>query len=146
MRESDYENYSNYINRLRIEDFMEQIESWQMLNFQETFFFVGFRSRSTALRNFRQFTGSTPSEYFQKKDGEAEEPPEMLSTWSDDLCEPVGAQLKSRTSTLYILIEGVTWSDTLNKILPEKRWGSRRDPWNVKHLIGWLMRTSRGAT
>ena len=77
MRESDYENYSNYINRLRIEDFMEQIESGQMLNFQETFFFVGFRSRSTALRNFRQFTGSTPSEYFQKKDGEAEEPPEM---------------------------------------------------------------------
>lgn len=77
MRESDYENYSNYINRLRIEDFMEQIESGQMLNFQETFFFVGFRSRSTALRNFRQFTGSTPSEYFQKKDGEAEDTPEM---------------------------------------------------------------------
>ena len=77
MRESDYENYSNYINRLRIEDFLQQIESGQMLNFQETFFFVGFRSRSTALRNFRQFTGSTPSEYFQKKDGEAEEPPEM---------------------------------------------------------------------
>jgi len=77
MRESDYENYSNYINRLRIEDFLQQIESGQMLNFQETFFYVGFRSRSTALRNFRQFTGSTPSEYFQKKDGEAEEPPEM---------------------------------------------------------------------
>lgn len=77
MRESDYENYSNYINRLRIEDFLQQIESGQMLNFQETFFFVGLRSRSTALRNFRQFTGSTPSEYFQKKDGEAEEHPEM---------------------------------------------------------------------
>lgn len=77
MRESDYENYSNYINRLRIEDFLQQIESGQMLNFQETFFFVGFRSRSTALRNFRQFTGSTPSEYFQKKDADTEEHPEM---------------------------------------------------------------------
>ena len=75
MRESDYENYSNYINRLRIEDFLQQIESGQMLNFQETFFFVGFRSRSTALRNFRQFTGSIPSEYFQKKDADTEEPP-----------------------------------------------------------------------
>ena len=75
MHESGYENYSNYINRLRIEDFLQQIESGQMLNFQETFFFVGFRSRSTALRNFRQFTGSIPSEYFQKKDADTEEPP-----------------------------------------------------------------------
>lgn len=70
MRESGYENYTNYINRLRIEDFMEQIESGQMSNFQETFFHVGFRSRSTALRNFRQFTGSIPSEYFHKKDAD----------------------------------------------------------------------------
>lgn len=79
MRESDYENYSNYINRLRIEDFLQQIESGQMLNFQETFFFVGFRSRSTALRNFRQFTGSTPSEYFQKKDPDTVQHPSNQS-------------------------------------------------------------------
>ena len=69
MRESGYENYTNYINRLRIEDFIQQIESGQSENFQEAFFFVGFRSRGTALRNFRQFTGMTPSEYFQKKEG-----------------------------------------------------------------------------
>lgn len=79
MRESDYENYSNYINRLRIEDFLQQIESGQMLNFQETFFFVGFRSRSTALRNFRQFTGSIPSEYFQKKDADTVQHPSNQS-------------------------------------------------------------------
>lgn len=68
MRASGYENYTNYINRLRIEDFIQQIESGQSENFQEAFFFVGFRSRGTALRNFRQFTGMTPSEYFQKKE------------------------------------------------------------------------------
>lgn len=68
MSESGYENYTSYINRLRIEDFIQQIESGQSENFQEAFFFVGFRSRGTALRNFRQFTGMTPSEYFQKKE------------------------------------------------------------------------------
>jgi len=67
MRESGYENYTNYINRLRINDFLQQIKSGESTNFQEAFFFVGFRSRSTALRNFRQFTGKTPSEYFKNK-------------------------------------------------------------------------------
>ncbi|MDD4489280.1 MAG: helix-turn-helix domain-containing protein, partial [Paludibacter sp.] len=68
MRENGYENYTNYINRLRIDDFIQQMESGESENFQEAFYFVGFRSRGTALRNFRQFTGMTPSEYFQKKD------------------------------------------------------------------------------
>ncbi|HHV86126.1 MAG TPA: AraC family transcriptional regulator [Petrimonas sp.] len=68
MRENGYENYTHYINRLRIDDFVQQIESEQSENFQEAFFAAGFRSRGTALRNFRQFAGMTPSEYFQKKD------------------------------------------------------------------------------
>ena len=68
MRESGFENYTNYINRLRIDDFILQIESGQFANFQQAFFFVGFRSRSTALRNFRQFTGMSPSDYFNKFD------------------------------------------------------------------------------
>ena len=64
MRQSGIENYTNYINRLRIEDFRNQIESGNFQNYQEAFFYVGFRSRSTALRNFRQFTGMTPSEFY----------------------------------------------------------------------------------
>ncbi len=64
--DSGYENYTNYINRLRIEDFLQLVESGQIRNFQEAFFEVGFRSRSTALRNFRQYTGTTPSEYFNR--------------------------------------------------------------------------------
>lgn len=73
MRENGYESYTNYINKLRIDDFLQQIESGQSVNFQEAFFFVGFRSRATALRNFRQFKGMSPSEYFQKKNTLVEE-------------------------------------------------------------------------
>lgn len=72
MHENGYENYTNYINRLRIDDFLHQIESGQANNFQEAFFFAGFRSRGTALRNFRQFTGTVPSEYFQKNNTKEE--------------------------------------------------------------------------
>lgn len=66
MRENGYDNYTNYINKLRIDDFLLQIESKHLDNFQDAFFFAGFRSRGTALRNFKLFTGTTPSEYFQK--------------------------------------------------------------------------------
>lgn len=67
LHEHGYENYTYYINKLRIDDFLQQIESGESENYQEAFFCVGFRSRNTALRNFRQFTGMTPSEYFLKK-------------------------------------------------------------------------------
>jgi len=66
LRESGYENYTHYINRLRIEDFIDQIQNGSWDNYKDAFFFVGFRSRGTALRNFRMFTGKTPSEYFAK--------------------------------------------------------------------------------
>lgn len=65
MHESGYENYINYINKLRIADFLRHIESGQSSNYQEAFFFVGFRSRSTALRNFKKYIGTIPSDYFK---------------------------------------------------------------------------------
>lgn len=67
IRDNGYENYTNYINKLRVEDFIKTVETEQSINFQEAFFFAGFRSRSTALRNFRQITGMTPSEFFLKR-------------------------------------------------------------------------------
>ncbi len=67
IQESGYKNYTVYINSLRINDFIQLVESNQALNFQEAFFDAGFRSRATALRNFRQITGMIPSEYFQDK-------------------------------------------------------------------------------
>ncbi|MPM15432.1 hypothetical protein SDC9_61803 [bioreactor metagenome] len=68
LREYGYGSYTNYINKLRIEDFLTQAESGNYANFQESFFIAGFRSRSTAFRNFRQYAGMTPSEYFQKRE------------------------------------------------------------------------------
>lgn len=67
IQDNGYDSYSTYINKLRIADFIAQIESGQSVNYQAAFFDVGFRSRATALRNFRQITGTTPSEYFQKE-------------------------------------------------------------------------------
>ena len=67
LRENGYDNYTNYIKKLRIDDFVQLINSEQIDSFQEAFYFVGFRSRSTALRNFQQITGITPTEFFSEK-------------------------------------------------------------------------------
>ncbi len=73
LRECGHENYNLYVYRLRTEDFIYQIESGAIKNYQDALFLAGFRSRSTALRNFRQFTGTTPTEYFRTKGIQVEE-------------------------------------------------------------------------
>jgi len=64
LRELGYTSFNNYINTLRIKDFIQRIESKESANYQNAFYDAGFRSRATALRNFKQYTGKTPSEYF----------------------------------------------------------------------------------
>lgn len=64
LREMGYTNFNIYINSLRIEDFINRVKDEKSENYQDVFYNVGFRSRSTALRNFKQYTGKTPSEYF----------------------------------------------------------------------------------
>jgi len=49
---------------LRIEDFIRRIQTKESANYQDAFYDAGFRSRATAFRNFKQYTGKTPSEYF----------------------------------------------------------------------------------
>lgn len=66
LRELGYTNFNAYINSLRIEDFINRVKNEQIYNYQDIFYNVGFRSRSTAIRNFKQYTGKTPSEYFSK--------------------------------------------------------------------------------
>ena len=67
IHQNGYESYTSYINRKRIAEFIRIIEQQEGGNYLHTFFDVGFRSKATALRNFREFTGMTPTEYFQKK-------------------------------------------------------------------------------
>ena len=66
IQKSEYGNYTSYINKLRIDDFVYCVTSNCSGNFQQAFYDAGFRSRATALRNFRQITGMTPTEYFMK--------------------------------------------------------------------------------
>lgn len=61
-----YAGYTDFINRRRIEAFTEAVESSRFVNTQQLFYDVGFRSKSTALRNFRLYVGCTPGEYIQK--------------------------------------------------------------------------------
>ncbi len=61
-----FANYNSYVNRLRVEEFIRQVRSGKSTSYQDTFFDVGFRSKATALRNFRELTGTIPSNYFQK--------------------------------------------------------------------------------
>lgn len=64
LHELGYTSFNEYINSLRIKDFIQRIENKESDNYQNAFYDAGFRSRATALRNFKQFTGKTPSEYF----------------------------------------------------------------------------------
>lgn len=59
-----YENYSTYMNQKRIADFIKLIESNTLTSYQDAFFEAGFRSRAAALRNFKQVTSMTPTQYF----------------------------------------------------------------------------------
>lgn len=66
IQQQENSGYSEFINRRRIEAFADAINSSKSVNTQQLFYEVGFRSKSTALRNFRLFMGCTPSEYIQQ--------------------------------------------------------------------------------
>lgn len=65
MRKNGQESFTTYVNKLRVDDFIQIVKSNIGVPFQETFYDVGFRSRTTALRSFRRVTETTPSEYFK---------------------------------------------------------------------------------
>jgi len=64
VRENGIESISYYINKLRISDFISLMNQDHKISIKEAFFICGYRSRTTALRNFRQITGTIPSDYF----------------------------------------------------------------------------------
>lgn len=66
IQQQGYSGYADLINRRRIEAFTEVLSSGSPINMQQLFYEVGFRSKSTALRNFRFYMGCTPSEYIQR--------------------------------------------------------------------------------
>lgn len=68
LQEKGYDGYTAYINQYRVKDFIETIQCMQTNKYQTVFYKVGFRSRATALRNFKHITNMTPSEYFKQAD------------------------------------------------------------------------------
>lgn len=64
VQEMGYDNFPSYINYLRVKDFTEIIENSKDDSFQNIFFNVGFKSRATAHRNFKNIKGLSPSEYY----------------------------------------------------------------------------------
>lgn len=66
IRDNGYDGFSSLINLCRIHEFIQLIQTQEINGIYETFFDVGFRSKSTAIRYFRQVTGTTPSEYLNQ--------------------------------------------------------------------------------
>ena len=66
IQEAGYVNFADLINRHRVEAFCCMAEDGKVESVQDAFFLVGFRSKETALRSFKKYTGSLPSEYLMK--------------------------------------------------------------------------------
>lgn len=72
VHDNGIENITTYINNYRIHDSIYLLNTHQEMSIKEAFYTCGYRSRTTALRNFRQVTNMTPSEYFGRKVSEAD--------------------------------------------------------------------------
>lgn len=66
IQQQGHSGYSEFINRRRIESFVDTVNSGKSVNMLQLFYEVGFRSKSTALRNFRLYMGCTPGDYIQR--------------------------------------------------------------------------------
>lgn len=63
IQDNGFSGYKEYVNRIRIDEYLKIVNSEEYVSSQEAFFRAGYRSRMTALRYFQQFLGCTPSEY-----------------------------------------------------------------------------------
>lgn len=63
IQEAGYVNFADLMNRHRVQAFCWMAEEGKVKSVQDAFFHVGFRSKETALRCFKKYTGSLPSEY-----------------------------------------------------------------------------------
>jgi AraC-like DNA-binding protein len=73
VHQNGIDSISLYINKLRISDFVSLMKNESKMSIKEAFFICGYRSRTTALRNFRQITGTIPSDYFGRNIGDCDD-------------------------------------------------------------------------
>lgn len=62
-----YKNFSDLMNRKRIAEFLKLADAGRVASVQDTFFYVGFRSRETALRCFKKYVGMSPTDYLRRQ-------------------------------------------------------------------------------
>lgn len=62
-----YKNFSDLVNRKRIAEFLKLADAGRVASVQDTFFYVGFRSRETALRCFKKYVGMSPTDYLRRQ-------------------------------------------------------------------------------
>lgn len=63
IQDNGFSGYKEYVNRIRINEYLKIVNNEPHVNSQEAFFRVGYHSRMTALRYFQQYVGCTPSQY-----------------------------------------------------------------------------------
>lgn len=59
-------NFNEYINRKRIDCFIQFIRTHPDADITQAFYEVGYRSKSTAYRNFQLLMGTAPNKYFNQ--------------------------------------------------------------------------------
>lgn len=67
IKQIGYNNYSDMLNRYRVEYIRTQLQSNPSQNLQNIFYEAGYRSRTSAWRNFTAITGCSPADFCQKK-------------------------------------------------------------------------------
>lgn len=67
IQDDGYKNFADMINRKRIAEFLKLADAGSVVSVQDTFFYVGFRSRETALRCFKKYVGVSPTDYLRSR-------------------------------------------------------------------------------
>lgn len=67
IREETGGGFKEMVHRKRIESVVAQLQENPKLDIQDAFFNAGYRSRTTAWRNFKEIMGVTPTEFRAKK-------------------------------------------------------------------------------
>ena len=66
IREQGFKSFQDYLNRYRIEELKRQLKEGDLLSLGELYVQVGFGSKSTFFRCFREYEGITPMEYIRQ--------------------------------------------------------------------------------
>ena len=66
-KENTGQTFNEYISKRRIMFVLDELKRNPNANIHELFSIVGYRQRSTAVRNFQKITGFTPAEYLERQ-------------------------------------------------------------------------------